>query len=132
MSYLEELLPEFRKGAKIRSVEWSKGKYIHIPNPKLGDVLDETGKVITIPFRYIIENFWEFYKEPELDWDSIIKNKCPCWFWDADFKDRVLGLLYSIDQANTKFPYYRGHNDWWCHCQPVNKDEVTFFSEITK
>ena len=28
MSYLEELLPEFRKGAKIRLSSWSKDKFI--------------------------------------------------------------------------------------------------------
>lgn len=28
MSYLEELLPEFRKGAKIRCSNWEKDKYI--------------------------------------------------------------------------------------------------------
>lgn len=28
MSYLEELLPEFRKGAKIRKEDWSNGSYI--------------------------------------------------------------------------------------------------------
>ena len=28
MSYLEELLPEFRKGAKIRCSDWEKDKYI--------------------------------------------------------------------------------------------------------
>ena len=28
MSYLEELLPEFRKGAKIRQKRWKDGAYI--------------------------------------------------------------------------------------------------------
>ena len=30
MSYLEELLPEFRKGAKIRCYYWDEGKYIQL------------------------------------------------------------------------------------------------------
>ena len=40
MAYLEELLPEFRKGAKIRSHMWSKKAYIHF---KDGKKLDEAG-----------------------------------------------------------------------------------------
>ena len=39
MSYLEELLPEFKKGAKIRLKEWGKDFYIHI---KSGRCWDET------------------------------------------------------------------------------------------
>ena len=30
MAYLEELLPEFRKGAKIRCDYWDEGKYIQL------------------------------------------------------------------------------------------------------
>ena len=30
MSYLEELLPEFKKGAKIRRKDWRDGKKRHI------------------------------------------------------------------------------------------------------
>lgn len=30
MSYLEELLPEFRKGAKIRKSDWAKDEYIQL------------------------------------------------------------------------------------------------------
>ena len=40
MSYLEELLPEFRKGAKIRSVLWSKNTFIYMKDNK---ILDESG-----------------------------------------------------------------------------------------
>lgn len=30
MAYLEELLPEFRKGAKIRINGWAKDEYIYL------------------------------------------------------------------------------------------------------
>lgn len=32
MSYLEELLPEFRKGAKIRCKGWNSAEYIYFDN----------------------------------------------------------------------------------------------------
>lgn len=32
MAYLEELLPEFRKGAKIRCSDWDKERFIHYLN----------------------------------------------------------------------------------------------------
>lgn len=32
MSYLEELLPELRKGAKIRNKKWEKGNYYILKN----------------------------------------------------------------------------------------------------
>lgn len=46
MAYLVELLPEFIKGAKIRSPMWSKKAYIHF---KDGKILDESGLPYTIP-----------------------------------------------------------------------------------
>lgn len=35
MSYLEELLPEFRKGAKIRCKSWKAGEYIYVDKKRL-------------------------------------------------------------------------------------------------
>lgn len=37
MSYLEELLPEFRKGAKITKKEWDKKSYIYYKNGLIYD-----------------------------------------------------------------------------------------------
>lgn len=70
MSYLEELLPEFRKGAKIRQPNWAQGEYIYLD--KNGIVYDERKK----PFDFTNEELfveWELYQEQEPDWDSIIK-----------------------------------------------------------
>ena len=126
MAYLEELLPEFRKGAKIRCVGWSKEKYIHIPDPELGDVLDETGKVTTIPFWYTIEDFWEFYQEP-IDWDHIIKNKCLCAFWNKKGCE-VLGFLKQRKyyKDNDFYAYISLPGAIYTGCRPVRRDEVTF------
>lgn len=128
MSYLEELLPEFRKGAKIRCVGWSKEKYIYIPEPETGELLDETGRTTTIPFRYVMENFWEFYQEP-IDFDYIIKNKCLCWFWD-DAEDKPVICDVLIEMVSGRFSGFRsGNGSCWKHCRPVRRDEVTFYEE---
>lgn len=129
--YLEELLPEFRKGAKIRCIGWSKGKYIYIPEPEAGEILDETGRTTTIPFRYVMENFWEFYKEPEPDWDYIIKNKCLCWFWDGhDEEMKKAGILAYYDNNHFKrLIVGTCAVHWFEHCRPVRKDEVTFYED---
>lgn len=61
MSYLEELLPEFKKGAKIRRKDWRDGKYI-----KLSGVYakDEYGDVYFIEPNEITADDWELYEEP--------------------------------------------------------------------
>lgn len=125
MSYLEELLPEFRKGAKIRCVGWNKEKYIHIPNPKLGNVIDETGKVTTIPFWYTIEDFWELYQEP-IDWQYIIDHKCLCWFWNYDFKYAMATYLREKEVGD----FLDDRGNYWANCCPVRRDEVTFYEDI--
>ena len=130
MAYLEELLPEFRKGAKIRSHMWSKKAYIHF---KDGKILDESGLPYTIPAIAFHINDWELYKEPELDWDYIIKNKCLCWFWDEGEEEetKVAGLLADYDSSEVIFSRYRGKNSvtHYDHCRPVQRDEVTFYED---
>jgi hypothetical protein len=81
MAYLEELLPNFRKGAKIRRECWSLIKFVHI---KKGKIVDEDGNHIDFTDESFISNDWELYQEPEPDWQYIIDNKCLCWFWDDD------------------------------------------------
>ena len=81
MSYLEELLPDFRKGAKIRFKNWKKDEYICI---KDGKVVNEKGSYLnSFYYGYLKSDEWELYQEP-MDGDYIIENKCLCWFWDED------------------------------------------------
>ena len=126
MSYLEELLPEFRKGAKIRINSWAKDEYIYLG--KNGLIYDERDKPFDLTNEELFAN-WEPYKEPELDWDYIIKNKCLCWFWD-DGKDEahvtnflqargILGQNGFIDK----------NVSLWNNCRPVRRDEVTFYED---
>lgn len=129
MAYLEELLPEFRKGAKIRQPNWAQGEYIYLS--KNGIVYDERNK----PFDFTNDELlceWEFYQEP-IDWDYIIKNKCLCWFWCKDEEERKLaGYLADYDSYNSQFGRYKGKNiavTYFDYCRPVRKDEVTFYEE---
>lgn len=129
MSYLEELLPEFRKGEKIRSSMWSKKAYIHL---KDGKILDESGLPYTILAIAFHINDWELYQEP-IDWDYIIKNKCLCWFWDHSEERKKTGLLarlISQDEYRFEKGWYNGEPSIpYMNCRPVRKDEVTFYED---
>lgn len=126
MSYLEELLPEFRKGAKIRQVDWAKGTYIHIVDNGIFDQGYHT-------FELEVEDFnspsWEFYEET--DWQYIIAHKCFCWFWDAKYC-KMCNILQKIDisTAGTKI-YIDESNLRWNNCRPVRRDEVAFYEDRT-
>lgn len=119
MSYLEELLPEFRKGAKIRCKYWAS--HIFIQN------IDDDD----IDIKDLHRDDWEFYREP-IDWDYIIKNKCLCWFWNGD--DRNKGVIdYLVTVSNESYELYENTSGCrWSHCRPVRRDEVTFYEDIEK
>lgn len=126
MSYLEELLPEFKKGAKIRRKDWRDGKYI-----KLSGVYakDEYGDVYFIEPNEITADDWELYEEP-IDWQYIIDNKCLCWFWDDD-KCKYIGYLQQL--LDKKFCGLIGFNlVSMKNCRPVRKDEATFYEDKEK
>lgn len=126
MAYLEELLPEFRKGAKIRCSDWNDDEYICIKN---NVVVDENG-VYHRDFydEYLISDEWEFYQEP-IDWDYIIKNKCLCWFWDGE-KDNNASMGCLGEVYSEKYNSFRSREGTrWNHCIPVRKDEVTFYED---
>lgn len=125
MAYLEELLPEFRKGAKIRRKDQRDGKYI-----KLSGVYakDEYGDVYFIEPNEITADDWELYEEP-INWQYIIDNKCLCWFWDGD--DRNKGIIdYLVAISHESYDRYENTSGYrWNHCHPVQKDEVTFYED---
>lgn len=126
MSYLEELLSDFRKGAKIRCDYWDEGKYIQLKED--GYVYDDKDDRMELSSLTIFGKSWELYKEPELDWDYIIKNKCLCWFWDEDienpnFADRLLAVVEN--ESGVK--YMTEGKVTFAYCRPVRRDEVTFY-----
>lgn len=119
MAYLEELLPEFRKGAKIRRKNWSKGRYI-----------SRDGSCGINLFEWdVIADDWELYKDPEPDWQYIIDHKCLCWFWNGD--DRNKGVIdYPVTVSNESYEFYENTSGCrWSHCLPVRRDEVTFYED---
>jgi hypothetical protein len=120
MSYLEELLPEFRKGAKIRCKYWAP--YIFIQN------IDDDD----IDIKDLHRDDWEFYQEP-IDWDYVIKNKCLCWFWDDNLNYVMcLGYLTRLmnDCPNNEgFIYCKDNGVAFKNCRPVRKDEVNFYED---
>lgn len=124
MSYLEELLPEFRKGAKIRCSNWEKDKYIQ---KKGGLVATDNDILCDLSASDIFSNRWELYREP-IDWDYIIKNKCLCWFWDDDESEKIVGILINVEKDEyTPFLLYGEY--YFEHCRPVRRDEVTFYED---
>lgn len=126
MSYLEELLPEFRKGAKIRFSSWGKGQYICVKN---GEVFDEQGrKIFNIGSALTLLDQWQLYQEPEPYWDYIIKNKCLCWFWDDNENGKYLGTIRFINK-NDELPFINWERGYAKHCRPVRRDEVTFYED---
>lgn len=128
MSYLEELLPEFRKGAKITKKEWGEESYIYY---KDGLIYDRNNQVM---YNFSAKSFlcddWEFYQEP-IDWDYIIKNKCLCWFWNSDNDNKEYGLLGKIYDNLSKgdYRFYKKFEQHFKHCCPVRRDEVTFYED---
>lgn len=122
MSYLEELLPEFRKGAKIRRKSWQENFCISL-NDCCG---------INIPYYDVEADDWEPYQEP-IDWQYIIDNEILCWFWDCN-PDFVIHLghltrLMPNCPNNEEFNYCKDNGKAFKNCRPVRRDEVTFYED---
>lgn len=121
MSYLEELLPEFRKGGRIKRKVWAYSINI---NECIG---------IPLSMENIKADDWELAIEPEIDWDYIIQNKCLCWFWDEKEEYKIAGYLKEVN-SNKILKFFR--NDifgesivGFKNCRPVRRDEVTFYED---
>lgn len=120
MSYLEELLPEFRKGAKIRCDYWIDGFYIQKDGQT---VIDHNNRTFHIHAEDTLSDQWELYKEPEPDWGYIIENKCLCWFWNDDETDIDI-LKYKYNDG-----FLADCGKIWKNCRPVRRDEVNFYED---
>lgn len=127
MSYLEELLPEFRKGAKIRCNDWEKDLYIYMKNNLVYS--SDMSKHLDYD---ILSDKWEPYQEP-IDWQYIIDNKCLCWFWDGSRDYKNLGVLIKVNENSTLCRYdcknSKGSFCKYANCRPVRRDEVNFYED---
>lgn len=125
--YLEKVLPEFRKGAKIRSVLWRRGQYLRY-DAKTRDIINEEGATYDITGCHLSSNLWEFYQEP-IDWDYIIANSCPCWFWNNVKNLRVKGTLIEVDDTCDYSFRISLHGTYYKNCCPCRKDEINFYED---
>lgn len=126
MSYLEELLPEFRNGAKIRISTWPKNQYIYLSDY---DIFGEDNKLVTLSGNQIHSHRWELYQEP-IDWQYIIDHKCLCWFWDGHFTSACIGVLREYDkkyELGFVWTDESGNSSQYRNCRPVRRDEVNFY-----
>lgn len=113
MSYLEELLPKFRKGAKIRRKDWDNQSYYYYEK---NFIWNQDIELVSFDSKDVMAD----------DWDYIIKNKCLCEFWDND-NGRTLGLLREFIAADNLFCMLLGGS--WNYCRPVCRDEVAFYED---
>ncbi len=118
MAYLEELLPNFRKGAKIRRKSWPENLCISLRG----------SSGINIAFYDVEADDWEKVPDKSIDWNYIIKNKCLCWFWDDinSLEESSYGYLILYNEYTQR--YYNGKK-WYKNCRPVRKDEVSFYED---
>lgn len=127
MAYLEELLPEFRKGAKITNR--SRDKSFFVQMRKDNGIVNSYGEHYSFDFSDFISDGWELYQEP-INWDYIIKNKCLCLFWDEGKERRVRNFLKDVKNCNYKHPLFYDQNGiFWDCCRPVRRDEVNFYED---
>ena len=128
MSYLEELLPEFRKGAKIRRKDWKKGYFVYF---ECCYIWNTDNELVSFSGDDLTYDSWELYQEQEPDWDYIIKNKCLCWFWCKDEEAKIVGILCKIN-FGSEHKFVRNFDDAkiaYINCRPVRRDEVNFYEE---
>lgn len=126
MSYLEELLPEFRKGAKITNR--SRDKSFFVQMRKDNGIVNSYGEHYSFDFSDFMSDGWELYQE-SIDWQYIIDHKCLCLFWNGD--DRNKGVIdYLVTVSNESYELYENTvGIRWSKCHPVCKDEVTFYED---
>lgn len=113
MAYLEEVLFEFKNGAKIRRASWNEQRYITLKGCS----------GLNLAFYDVEADDWELYQEA-IDWDYIIENRIPCWFWNIERK--VLGILVDYNEDDM---YLRDGDSYYQNCRPVHKDEITFYED---
>lgn len=119
MAYLEELLPEFRNGAKIRRKSWPENLCISLRG----------SSGINIAFYDVEADDWEKGPDKSIDWNYIIKNKCLCWFGVVGKEKQRIGIVSAIANFIDSRTYYIDKDTGFSACRPVRKDEVTFYED---
>lgn len=127
MASFDKILPKFKNGVKIRRGDWGRFTYIQNVN---NEIVTSMGNKYIINIFDLTSNSWEIYKEPEYDWDSIIRNKNLCRFWNDKKDESILGFLIRINEAKKQF----FNEEYICYknCRPVHKTEITFYENKGK
>ena len=120
MAYLEELLPEFRNGAKIRRKCWTENLCISL----------QGSCGLNINFYDVNADDWEVVLNKSIDWQYIIDHRCLCKFWNKKGCE-VLGFLKQIRyyKDNDFHAYISLPGAIYTKCCPVRRDEVTFYED---
>lgn len=122
MAYLEELLPEFRKGAKIRCKSWPENLCISLRG----------SSGINIAFYDVEADDWEKVPDKSIDWNYIIKNKCLCWFGVIGKEKQRIGIVSAIANFIDSRTYYIDKDTGFSACRPIRKDEVSFYEALKR
>ena len=69
-------------------------------------------------------------KKESIDWQKIIDNRCPCWFWDDFESNRNIGFLVAFHEDD-RHPY-ESEESIYKHCEPAKRLDVTFYEDIEK
>lgn len=130
MSYLEELLPEFRKGDKITNKSTDKSFFVQMRRDN--GIMNSYGEHYSFDFSDFMSDEWELYQEP-IDWQYVIDHKCLCAFWNKKGCE-VLGFLKQrrYYKDNDFFAYISLPGAIYTGCRPVRRDEVTFYEDKEK
>lgn len=129
MAYLEELLPEFRKGAKIRLQGWNSSCFIFMKNDTVyNQDKKPLGGFEVDSYDVFSDDGWELYQKP-IDWNYIGKNKCLCWFGVIGREKQRIGTLRKIVEFGDSYIYYIDEDTGFSACSPVCRDEVTFYED---
>lgn len=124
MSYFEELMPAFRKGAKIRRRSWPENRFISQDGA-------EDGHAYGVSRDSLNAEDWEYVKEP-VDWDYVIKNQCNCRFSNKmeDLDDGRIGTLRKFFTSGN--PFLDKDFTSWKYCRPLRRDEFVFYEDKDK
>ena len=119
MAYLEKLLPKFRKGTRIRRLDWSPESYIEYKKNKIWTRL---GNPYLLTNQDIASDRWELYVE-KINWNKVIEDGCLCWFWDTE-DHKYISKLYSISDNHMFMDINRLTARY---CEPVTSADIILY-----
>ncbi len=63
--------------------------------------------------------------DPSVDWQKVIDEGIPCYFWEEDDEEKKVGVLDAITRFNGRIAYYMRINSEhiypYKNCKPVEE-----------